>query len=304
MPLCNGYMYSYTVPLSYTYVHVGEGVHKLVSVIRAQHQAWSERLAARASRLQSTISQMESKDSTPTASPPTSTSPAQLGQAGEDTQNPTPAPQDPAHDHFQEDMRAMHSHPPSLSAHQSEGGALHQQSHPSPPSLHMYVQEGERSTMHTHPSLSSRQVRGGALYQHSAEPSPPLSQDEGRALNQHHAPLSAGGIVRHNYPLPTLSSQGEVRGENELPPSLLPHGTGVKGDTGSQLVIPSRTSASHHDSLSIFTLSTRYDSNFYQPEILLCYYQTKTIWYRWNNNYVNQIYAKELVKLCNFTVLN
>ena len=280
--LCNGYMYSYTVPLSYTHVHVGEGVHKLVSVIRAQHQAWSERLAARASRLQSTISQMESKDSTPTASSPTSTSPAQLGQAGEDTQNPTPAPQDPAHDHFQEDMRAMHSHPPSLSAHQSEGGALHQQSHPSPPSLHTYVQEGERPTMHTQPSLSSRQVRGGALYQHSAEPSPPLSQDnEGRTLNQQHAPLSAGGVVRHNHPLPTLSGQGGVRGESELPPSLLPHGAGVKGD--SQLVIPSRTSASHHDSLSIFTLSTRYD--FYWLKIVCIYTVHVILEYvccRWN----------------------
>ena len=232
---------------------IGEGVHKLVSVIRAQHQAWSERLAARASRLQSTISQMESKDSTPTAS-----SPSSPAQAGGDTQHPTPAPQEPARDHFPEEMRPMHSNPPSLSAYRSEGGALHQQSHPSPPSSHMHVQEGERSTMHTHSSLSSWQDRGVALYQHSAEPNPPPLQDESSALNHHYAPLlqnQAGDGVRHNYPLPTLSSQGGVRGENELPPSLLPHGTGVKGD--SQLVIPPRTSASHHDSLSIFTLSTR-----------------------------------------------
>ncbi len=241
--------------VAYTYMYfspIAEGVHKLVSVIRAQHQAWSERLAARASRLQSTISQMEAEDTHPT-------SPAQQVQAGGDTQHSNPSPQPPARDHFQEETRTMHTHPPSLSAYQSEGGALHQHSHPSAPSHVTHVQEGEGSTMHTHSSLSSWRDQSG---EHSAEPSS-FSLDKGRALNHHHAPLSqnqAGGGVGHNYPLPTLSSQGGVRAENELPPSLLSHGAEVKGD--SPLMMPSRTWTSHHDSLSIFTLSTRYDDKF------------------------------------------
>ena len=241
--LCNGCTYMYLSS-------VGEGVHKLVSMIRAQHQAWSERLAARASLLQSTISQME-EDTPPTASFPTP--PAQQGEAG-GTHHSYPASRAPAREHFQE------AHP-SLSAHQSEGGALHQHSHPSSP-LHMDIQEEESSTMHTLPSLSLCQDGGRALHQHS-EPSPP-SQDEDRASSHHHAPLSqhqAWGGVGHNYPPPTLSSQGGERAENKLPPSLLSHGAGVKED--SPLLIAPGTSASHHDSLSIFTLSTRYDDNYH-----------------------------------------
>ena len=192
----------------------------------------------------------------PTASFPTP--PAQQSETG-GTHHSYPASRAPAHEHFQEEKRAVHTHP-SLSAHQSEGAVLHQYSHSSPPS-HMHIQEKERSTMHTHPSLSSRLDGGRPLRQYS-EPSPP-SQDEDRALSHHHAPLSqnqAGGGVRHGYPLPTLSSQGGERAENKLPPSLLSHGAGIKED--SPLVIPPQTSATHHDSLSILTLSTRYDDNF------------------------------------------
>lgn len=234
-------------------------MHKLVSMIRAQHQAWSERLAARASLLQSTISQME-EDMAPTASFPTP--PAQQGEAG-GTHHSYPAPQAPAREHFQEEMRAH----PSLSSHQSEGGALHQHSHPNPPP-HTHIQEEESSTMHTLPSLLSRQDGGRALHQHS-EPSPP-SQDEDRALSHNHTPLSqnqAGGGVRHNYPPPTLSGQGGERAENKLPPSLLSIGAGGKED--NPLVLAPGTFASHHDSLSIFTLSTRYDDNYHIARCIL-----------------------------------
>ena len=236
---------------------VGEGVHKLVSVIRAQHQAWSERLAARASLLQSTISQMEEGAAT---APPFPTSPAEQSEAGS-TRHSFPAPRVPAHEHFQEEQAAMHTHP-SVSAHRSEVGSLRHHSRPSPPLQMPNIQDEERPTMLTQPSLSFHHDGGRALHQHS-QSSPP-SQSEGRALNHYHAPLphnQAGGGVRQSYPLPTLSSQDEEKGDNKVPPSLLPHGTGVK-EGGPQVLAPG-TSRSHHDSLSIFTLSTRYDGDTY-----------------------------------------
>ena len=225
-------MYMYLSP-------VGEGVHKLVSMIRAQHQAWSERLAARASLLQSTISQME-EDTAPTPLFPTP--PGQQSEAG-GTHNSYPAP--PTHEHDQEAERALHTHP-SLSADQGGSGTLHQ--------THEHIQE-ESSAAHTYPRLS--------LHQHfDPSPSPPSHtqiQDDDRALNQHQhrVPLShdqVGSGAKLNYPL----SQNGERVLN-MPPSLSYHdqsGTGVN-ENGST-VMPSKTSTSHHDSLSIFTLSTRY----------------------------------------------
>ena len=249
------YVYMYVSP-------VGEGVHKLVSVIRAQHQAWSERLAARASLLQSTISQME-EDATPPASLPTP--PEQQSEVEvTHSSHATPHPQAPTHQHFQEEQRALHTHP-NLSAPQSEGRALNQHS-----TSNMHIEDEEQLTTNTHPRFSSRQDGGEALHVHQYSQPRPTLQDEGGALNHHHAPLSqnqARGGVRHSYPCPqpTLNSQGGKRTESKLPPSLLSHGDG--GTEDIPLSAPPKTSASHHDSLSIFTLSTRYmymyDGNFY-----------------------------------------
>ena len=233
--------------------YVGEGVHKLVSVIRAQHQAWSERLAARASLLQSTISQMEEGTATTAPFP---TSPAEQSEAG-GTRHSFPAPRIPAHEHFQEEQADVHTHP-SVSAHRSEVGALRHHSHPSPPLQMHNIQGKGRSTVLTQPSLSLHHDEDRALHQHS-QSSPP-SQSEGRALNHHHVPLSynqAGGGVRQGYSSPAFSSQ---RGDDRLSPSLLAHVTGVK-EGGPQVLAPG-TSGSHHDSLSIFTLSTRYEGNY------------------------------------------
>lgn len=253
-------------------------MHKLVSMIRAQHQAWSERLAARASLLQSTISQME-EDTAPTTSLPT---PPALQSVAWTTQHSYPT--SPTHEHDQGEERALHTQPslsaqqggsgalhqthehihdersathtyPSLSSHQDQGGTFYRHSEPSPPS-HVHAKGEERSTTHIHPSLLSHQDRGRALYQHS-EPSPPSDtqiRDNNIALNQHRTPLShdqVGGGAKLNYPV----SQNGERVLN-MPPSLSYHGrsgTGV-GENGS-IVIPK---TSHQDSLSIFTLSTRY----------------------------------------------
>lgn len=253
-------MYTYTLYMYVSPVHIGEGVHKLVSMIRAQHQAWSERLAARASLLQSTISQME-EDATPPASSPT---PPEQQSEVEVTcpSHPTPHPQAPTHQHFQEEQRAVHTHP-NLSAPPSEGRALNQHS-----TSHMHIEDEEQLTTNTHPRFSSRQDGGEALHVHQYSQPRPTLQDEGGALNHHYAPLlqnQARGGVRHSYPCPqpTLKSQGVKRTESKLTPSLLSHGDG--GTEDIPLSAPPKISASHHDSLSIFTLSTRYmyDGNFY-----------------------------------------
>ena len=66
-------VYSHAHCIMHVHVHVhvlyigcpGEGMQKLVTMIRAQHQAWNERLAARASLLQSSTSHVEDTVSSP-----------------------------------------------------------------------------------------------------------------------------------------------------------------------------------------------------------------------------------------------
>ena len=227
-------------------------MQKLVSMIRAQHQAWSERLAARANRLQSTISQME--DTPPTASFP----PPPSHQSEPRGTHLDSYPTLPTNERVQEEERATPTHP-SVLPHRSEAGGTHH----SP--LACELTQEEETAMHTHPSLSSHQNGRGALHQYS-HPSPPSHmhmRDEGGASYQHHAPPShdqIGGGATHHYP--PLALDGDRAMDQPA------HGQswgGVKTD-GPTVIVP-KTSASHHDSLSIFTLSTRY---VYDDDTTVC----------------------------------
>ena len=207
-------------------------MQKLVSVIRAQHQAWSERLSARASLLQSTISQM--KDSAvPTVTFPTS--PSQQSEVG-GTQHtyPTPLSSIHEHEHVQEE-RARNTQPSS-----------------SPLQL-SHLSRGQVSQQHSHPTTSSSTCA--------------RIEDEGGALQQHLTRLLShdqieGGVQHYYPPPPTLSNEDGGRVVDD-PLFRDQSGEGVKED--GPVVIP-KTSASHQDSLSIFTLSTRYMYTWPHPK--------------------------------------
>lgn len=94
----------------------GGGMQRLVTMIRAQHQAWSERLAARASLLQSTL--VCEQDSAP---PP----PGEALSAS--NQNPRSS------SHDQDVGEAMH-HQPTSSHGRVEGVATHPYHYPCPSS--------------------------------------------------------------------------------------------------------------------------------------------------------------------------
>lgn len=94
-------------------------MQRLVSLIRAQHQAWSERLAARANHLQSTLTHDDVGGVSPASPPAIATS--------------SVSNQHPPHPSHDKDVGgAVHHHPPTSLHHQVKGVAADPCAYPQP----------------------------------------------------------------------------------------------------------------------------------------------------------------------------
>ena len=168
-------------------------------MIRSQHQAWSERLASRASLLQSTISHDE---------------PDSLSQP-----STTPRQHPPVTMYHHDRGGALQREAPPPSTHgQDEGVVLH---HQAPPTTHgQDVGVG----IHQQPSVSmDEQDVGGAMHQHPT------------CTNNLHVREQKRGGANYSYlPASSVDQDGGGARYNSVPPTT------------------------QHESLSIYTLSTRY----------------------------------------------